>query len=107
MPNVLHMAPHFPEPPSRTRTAFRPLAALVCVLLLGIPGTLLGADPVGENSVHAFHLTSGLSGLVDADGGLVFLAAGSRTAALRGELISLTDSRRRRDADTFAAVVTE
>lgn len=107
MPNVLHMTPHFPEPPSRIRTAFRPLAALVCVLLLGIPGTLLGADPVGEDSVHAFHLTSDLSGLVDADGGLVFLAAGSRTAALRGELVSLTDSRRRRDAESFAAVVTE
>ena len=67
----------------------------------------MAADHRGEEPIHRFHLMTDLSGDVDPSGGLVFLPAASRTPLLWTELISLTDSRRRRNTNTFHAQVTD
>ncbi len=108
MPSVLKTIPSRSKIPPRTRAVFRPLAAaFLLILTLGETAPLSAADQYGEEPVYRFHLQAGLSSHVDPGGGLIFLPAGSRVPLLRTELISLTDSRRRRGADPFHAVVVD
>ena len=96
------------EMPPLTRAAFHPLvfATLLFLVFAGI--TAPGAAGQGEDSsIHRFELQTGLSALVDDEGGLTILSSGSRLPLLQAELVSVTDSRRRRPSDSFHAVVSE
>jgi len=106
MPSVVITKSSRPEKPPITRAVFRPLAVLF-LLALCLPTPLLAADHRGEEHIHRFHLMADLSGDVYPSGGLVFLPTGSGTPLLWTELISLTDPRRRRNTDTFHALVVD
>jgi len=112
MPSVVITKSSRPEKPSTTRAVFRPwavllLLALCLVLALCRAAPLMAADHRGEEPIHSFHLMADLSGNVDPSGGLVFLPTGSGTPLLWTELISVTDSRRRRNNDMFHAHVVD
>ena len=108
MSNVFDIKSSQAARPPRTMAAFRPFGILfLLILALGISVPLAVANQRGEEPIHRFHLQTGLSGHVYPGGGLIFFPAGSRTPLLRTELISLTDSRRRRSVDTFYAVVVD
>ena len=106
MPSVVITKPSRPEKPPGTLAVFRPLAFLF-LLVLCQAAPLSAADHRGEEPIHRFDLMTDISGNIDPFGGLVFLPAGSRTPVLWTELISLTDSRRRRNGDIFNAQVVD
>ncbi|MEN8006248.1 MAG: FlgD immunoglobulin-like domain containing protein [Candidatus Krumholzibacteriota bacterium] len=94
--------------PPQTRAAFRPLVFLfLYALVSGVFAASAAADQVEEQSIHRFKLQADLAAFVDNEGGLVILPSGSRSPLLQTELVSLTDSRRRRPSDSFHKVVGE
>ena len=108
MSSISNTKSNQPEIPPRARAVLRPLAVLfLLILAFGATTSLEAANQHREEPIRLFRLQAGLSGHVDPEGGLIFLPAGSRIPLLRTELISLTDSRRRRSADTFHAVVVD
>jgi hypothetical protein len=110
MPSVVITKSSRPEKPSGPRAIFRPLAVLfhlVILLALCQATPLSAADHRGEEPIHRFGMMAGLSGDIDPAGGLVFLPTGPGTPLLWTELISLTDFRRRRNTDTFNALVVD
>ncbi|MCK9995523.1 MAG: T9SS type A sorting domain-containing protein [Candidatus Krumholzibacteria bacterium] len=108
MPSVVNTKSSHTEMPPRTRAVFRSLAILFLVIMtFGQATPVKAADHRGEEPIQRFSLLADLSGQVDLAGGLVFLSAGSRIPLLRTELVSPTDSRRRRITDIFHAEVTD
>ncbi len=108
MPSILKQNLSRPELPPRTRAAFRPLVFLFLFFLLFEGLATPGAAGQGEDSsIHRFELRPGLSALVDDEGGLTIISSGSSSPLLQTELVSVTDSRRRRPSDSFHAVVSE
>lgn len=102
MPNAVITKPNRPEIPPQIRAVFRPLAVLFLLIqVLGQATPLEAADYRGQEPIHRFNLMSDLAGHIDPAGGLVFLPAASGTPLLRTELISLGDSRRRRNSEIF------
>ncbi len=108
MPSVVNTKSSHTEIPPRPRAVFRPLAVLFLLIMVFCHTTPVEAtDHRGEEPIQRFNLLDNLSGHIDSSGGLVFLSAGSRTPLLRTELVSLTDSRRRRNTDIFHSEVME
>ncbi len=106
MPSVVNTKSSHTEIPPRTRVVFRPLVVLFLLIMISGQTTPVGAvDHHGEEPIQQFSLLVGLSGHIDSAGGLVFLSTGSKTPLLRTELVSLTDSRRRRNTNIFHAEV--
>ena len=94
------------EMPPRPRAVFPPLAVLwLLVLALSVPASLATAAKPWDDPIHRYDLGTGLSGLVNAEGVLVFMPQGSKSPLLVTEPVSTIDSRRRRGADRFHAVV--
>ena len=104
---IVNRLPYRPGMPPQARAAFRPLVVLFLFIVVFGGAAPVVADQTDDQAAHRFDLLSGLSALVDFEGGLAIYPSGSRFPMLQAELASIADSRRRRPSDRFSAVVSE